>query len=560
MFKAKPDLSLTLFSLFLAALLAAPAAAAPPQGDKLTGWTCSAEECKQDMLTLAFAADLSASLVGDLQPITSTTTARVKCLLASALGSDWSLEWGPALMLQPTPKNCSIPTPPGKTPANTMLVAKRNGSEDYVVAVAGTNLRSGYDWCTEDLNITPVAWNSDSLAACTPATGGPINGAGYVTEGTCKGLNNLKVLQAADNSTLLQYLKSAITSPNSTVYVTGHSLGGALAPAAGLWLKNIQSTWDPGSNATVKVYAFAGPTPGDQRFASYVNGQLIGDQLVVVNNTNDVVPYAWNELEEIQGLYNSKGINPDKIAGLTQELELLVDTVIYGFGSNYPGSTFTYTTLGSSAQQQSFAEPLVDPASWPTTICPTLTTLEPTVKKLFSNTGDQNFALEAAYQHDCGYPIYLNLLRLPQQFATCVASHPLSPPLSVTTTKASLVIDTPRRQIRYRDVEIGPGTTVIGLMNKAKGLNPPLHFQVVDPSGACIVESIEGVRPPAGMRWAFFIDGYGGALPPCRFTVSQAGSVIGWKIIEAGPTGRNAVGFWKQLSQFFRGLFRKSGS
>jgi hypothetical protein len=84
------------------------------------------------------------------------------------------------------------------------------------------------------------------------------------------------------------------------VFVTGHSKGGALAPALALLLAETQGKayvsrrmrWNPAGHAHVHCYGYAGPTPGNRAFANRVD-RVLQDRMFRIANTNDVVPHAW---------------------------------------------------------------------------------------------------------------------------------------------------------------------------------------------------------------------------------------------------------------------------
>jgi hypothetical protein len=107
-------------------------------------------------------------------------------------------------------------------------------------------------------------------------------------------------------STLKDFLATITKSPVQ-IAVVGHSLGGALAPTAALWLADTQgflSHWDPHKNATLSALPTAGPTAGNGAFAAY-SGKKLGARLMPFYNTLDVVPHAWQAsmLQEIPSLY-----------------------------------------------------------------------------------------------------------------------------------------------------------------------------------------------------------------------------------------------------------------
>ncbi|HBZ71193.1 MAG TPA: hypothetical protein DEP35_16255 [Deltaproteobacteria bacterium] len=105
-------------------------------------------------------------------------------------------------------------------------------------------------------------------------------------------------------ATLLDFLMRASKDGALEVLVTGHSKGGALAPALALFLAETRSRWDLNGNASIGCYAFAGPTPGNAAFGQRVNAQLGREKLRVIN-TSDIVTHAWDQagLKSIALLY-----------------------------------------------------------------------------------------------------------------------------------------------------------------------------------------------------------------------------------------------------------------
>lgn len=90
-------------------------------------------------------------------------------------------------------------------------------------------------------------------------------------------------------TTLLQALRELVSvqTTGPTIYVTGHSLGGALATTVSLYLA-VQS-WNPAP--TFQVYTFAAPTAGDADFATAFNTQF--PTATCVWSQYDIVPNAW---------------------------------------------------------------------------------------------------------------------------------------------------------------------------------------------------------------------------------------------------------------------------
>jgi hypothetical protein len=115
--------------------------------------------------------------------------------------------------------------------------------------------------------------------------------------------NNL--LPATQKKLLLQFL-SALSSPSLSdmlghieedepeIYVTGHSLGAAMAQLAAAWLA---AGGLPGKKPKVKLYAFAAPKPGEE-YLSYSARYTMGpDMAYCVNNVIDSVPQVGLSLE-----------------------------------------------------------------------------------------------------------------------------------------------------------------------------------------------------------------------------------------------------------------------
>lgn len=205
----------------------------------------------------------------------------------------WNVCWGPHIVRDLFGKSL-----------NTMYAVKQQDQPSYVVGIAGTNPDSALDWLLEDLWVnSQVSWPGQQGAK--------------ISAGTALGLSILLLMKpdsgaAAQGQTLLSFLESVSSTP-ITVTVTGHSLGGVLSPTLALFLRETQGIfagWDPDKNATVTTLAFAGPTAGNQSFATYFNTQLPHAKLPSKKaasfryaNSLDIVPYAWNDLEALKTLY-----------------------------------------------------------------------------------------------------------------------------------------------------------------------------------------------------------------------------------------------------------------
>jgi len=86
--------------------------------------------------------------------------------------------------------------------------------------------------------------------------------------------------------------------PDTEIYVTGHSKGGALATALALWLADTRGAleppeelWTEDPDLPIHVCSFAAPTPGNIAFAQYAEQALRRHRRVW--NALDVVPAAF---------------------------------------------------------------------------------------------------------------------------------------------------------------------------------------------------------------------------------------------------------------------------
>jgi len=204
----------------------------------------------------------------------------------------WKLVWGPGVFQV---------VPGVSIPANTMFVAKHEATGELFVSIAGTNPFSAYAWFVEDFQVSETrTWGY-----------GAATGDVAISTGTLKGLLALQGMVPPTgipgaNVTLENFLGEYVAAEGAPVEITisGHSLGGALAPTLALWLLDTQKQWDHHDRAVISVYAYAGPTPGNDAFASYFDARFRG-RMHRIANPLDVVTHAWNvgDLAEVKALY-----------------------------------------------------------------------------------------------------------------------------------------------------------------------------------------------------------------------------------------------------------------
>jgi hypothetical protein len=157
---------------------------------------------------------------------------------------------------------------------------------------------------------------------------------------------------------LVACLEAAANVAPLDLVVTGHSKGGALAPALALWLAETRRLdggkgWDASRRSRVRFAAFAGPTPGDEAFANRVEA-LVGTDSYRVVNDHDIVPHAWSAdgLGAIAALYTDR----------TAPLKRLVAEVVDGLG--YAGLDYRHvgpatTFKGALDARRSLGEEMV---------------------------------------------------------------------------------------------------------------------------------------------------------------------------------------------------------
>lgn len=159
-------------------------------------------------------------------------------------------------------------------------------------------------------------------------------GGGNVSQGAMRGFTAVTSAVNAEGTpaTLLQTLTALIDASSSpqTVYVTGHSLGGALATMVAVYLSQQRF----GTQPVIQLVTFAGPTAGDRAFAAQVNGLSPAPVLVV--NRYDAIPQAWASLSAIDRFYPHSIFHPKTEPGpvATLEIKALVSALEKLPGSN----------------------------------------------------------------------------------------------------------------------------------------------------------------------------------------------------------------------------------
>ena len=299
----------------------------------------------------------SYNTIAELQAYVATviTVALGDSTIQGLIGNDWQVVWGPVVWSHN----------PAAVPAiadNTMVLFYSPSQNQFVVAIAGTNIDSIYGWFTEDFQVhTTVTWQS---VVGTGVTIPSSYANAAIAQGTFDGLSALLGMLETNGNTMLVALQNVLTSTTlkvpagANVAVAGHSLGGALSPVLALYMQNLQS-WNAGGKVTtIGAWPTAGPTPGESNFASYyayVVGQTptsgqAGLTYTSKYNSLDVVPHAWqsSSIAQIPFIYEpnisqpSSSSPPETITG-----SLAVGAALNALNSkNFLGiPTNTYTQV-----------------------------------------------------------------------------------------------------------------------------------------------------------------------------------------------------------------------
>ncbi|MCW7549887.1 lipase family protein [Photorhabdus sp. APURE] len=267
--------------------------------------TISREDQK---INLALSLVINSGGIRTIKPEPGIVSENIQRSLDSskATANKFTIIWGPAVF-RVGDINAKKSVIDKKDDHVLFIAQNRHDPNDYRVVIRGS--WSDINWLNEDIIVCNTQdwarWDSRSPENAKIAYGTDM-ALGYI-------INQIKSNNPPGYGESLTDAidKIALKEGIQNITITGHSLGGILSSTIGLYLK--RRYFDKGNNnIRINVCAFAGPTAGNDIFASY-SESIFNDISVVgykshflrIHNSIDVVPLAWNtkDLEKIKAIY-----------------------------------------------------------------------------------------------------------------------------------------------------------------------------------------------------------------------------------------------------------------
>lgn len=227
----------------------------------------------------------------------------IRELYRAKLTKDWRLVWGPTYT---------------ETFDNLMFIVRHGDTGDLALVLRGTVFDSLKSWCediaTDQQRFDTYTGNQETWVA---------NG---FYDGFC-GMLRSRSSGVAEGMNLLDFLKSNAAA-GTKVFITGHSQGAGLMPLFLSWLSTEAAGWDRG--LSISGYGFAPPTPGDRKFADWVEEHL-DSQLYI--NKYDIVPRGYAEIRSLITEGIPEKVPEDLVPIIDGAADLAADAAAKGGGS-----------------------------------------------------------------------------------------------------------------------------------------------------------------------------------------------------------------------------------
>jgi hypothetical protein len=204
---------------------------------------------------------------------------------AAVQGLGLEVVWGPAELVDALGVSYSL-----------MFVCRNAQTGEYTVVIRGTDFESLESWIYEDFEIKETRL-FNQLAPHAPASA-------LIALGTFNGLSDL--LELTDPTTGESVVPFLLSAKPKYLYVTGHSLGGTLAPPMFACLNDV--LYGGGAANNMALWTFAGLTPGNAGFNTYFNGLFNAGYQWRLINTLDVAPFCWWSATDIENIYKPYGL------------------------------------------------------------------------------------------------------------------------------------------------------------------------------------------------------------------------------------------------------------
>lgn len=240
----------------------------------------------QQVFCLSMKICGASNTTGTRDQLQAIVTQKVTQFFAQVATTDeWEIAWGPVVWQIPVVSDVAD---------QAMGVLYNKTRNLYQIAIAATNPSSKFDIFVEDLAVRP-----DWMLQL------PADPAITVSFGNYAALGILLAMtpesgQPGAGQTVAQFFQALNASAGAQVVVSGHSLGGGLAPLLACSLKK-QGVFGSGI-ANVHAYPTAAPTVADQAFATAFaaafpattpGSQPYQQWNTVLYNGRDIVPHAW---------------------------------------------------------------------------------------------------------------------------------------------------------------------------------------------------------------------------------------------------------------------------